>query len=77
MITSKHVKNIALGLGADLCGIAPIERFADAPRGFHPCDLLPETQSVVVVATHMPEGTMQSRNMIPYTVADADCTGHG
>ena len=36
MITNKEVKEIAYSLGADLCGIAPVERFKDAPTGFHP-----------------------------------------
>jgi len=27
-------------MGADLCGFASMDRFDDAPLGFHPCDVL-------------------------------------
>ena len=36
MIDNKQVKEILFGLGADLCGIASIDRFNDAPKGYHP-----------------------------------------
>ena len=39
MLDSKKVKQIMMSLGADLCGIASIDRFADAPKGFHPVDV--------------------------------------
>lgn len=35
-------------LGADICKIAAVDRFKDAPKGFHPRDIYPECQSVVV-----------------------------
>ena len=41
MLRSKEIKEIMLSLGADLCGIASIERFADAPKGYHPLDVMP------------------------------------
>ena len=41
MIDNKQVKEILFGLGADLCGIASIDRFNDAPKGYHPTDVLP------------------------------------
>ena len=37
----KRVKEIMFALGADLCGIASIDRFADAPKGYHPLDVFP------------------------------------
>ena len=47
MIDNKQVKEILLGLGADLCGIAGIDRFIDAPEGYHPTDVLPTCRSVI------------------------------
>lgn len=40
-MTSQEVKSLLYALGAELCGIAGIERFADAPEGFHPRDVMP------------------------------------
>ncbi len=35
-MTSREVKEIAYKLGAELCGIAGLGRFSDAPEGYHP-----------------------------------------
>ncbi len=35
-INSDRVKEIMKSLGADLCGIASLDRFASAPEGYHP-----------------------------------------
>ncbi len=48
MIDSIFVKQKAMKLGADICKIAAVDRFKDAPKGFHPRDIYPECQSVVV-----------------------------
>ena len=37
---NNDVKQIIYSYGADVCGIADIERFAAAPPGFSPSDLL-------------------------------------
>ena len=34
MLDSKKVKEIMFTLGADLCGIASIDRFHNAPKGY-------------------------------------------
>lgn len=47
--TSKVVKETALKLGADLVGIASVERFEGAPKGWHPTDIVPGAKSVVSV----------------------------
>ena len=39
---SDFVKQKTVQLGADICNIAPVSRFKDAPKGFHPND--PEDQ---------------------------------
>jgi epoxyqueuosine reductase len=68
MIDSNFIKDMAANLGADLCGIAPVDRFNEAPEGFRPTDIYPEAQSVVVVAKRFPEGPFWAQSPIPYTV---------
>lgn len=53
-INSEEIKKAAYELGADLCGVASIERFKEAPKGFHPCDILQECKSVIVIACKFP-----------------------
>ena len=47
MSLANDVKSLALELGADLVGIAPVERFEGAPKLYHPQNLLPQTKSVI------------------------------
>ena len=70
MITSDTVRQLACTLGFDLCGIAPISRFGEAPGGFHPRDILPQTQSVVVLAKRFPGSPFQASSPIPYTTTN-------
>lgn len=65
---AKEVKQIFYDMGADLCGIASIDRFDDAPQGFHPCDVLPQCKSVVVIAKAFPVGSILCQTTIPYTI---------
>ena len=58
MIDNKQVKEILFGLGADLCGIASIDRFNDAPKGYHPTDVLPTCKSVISFGCRFPIGTL-------------------
>ena len=67
MIDSKKVKEIMLSLGADLCGIASIDRFEDAPEGFHPLDVLPSCKSVISFGCRFPVGTLLCKSPTPYT----------
>ncbi len=67
MIDSKIIKERAIQRGADICGIAPVARFADAPRGFHPCDIYPDCRSVIVFASRFPLSTLQASTNAPYT----------
>lgn len=70
MITSHKVKETASRLGADLCGIAGVERFLEAPKGFHPRDVFQDTKSVVVIARRFPEGPFHANSPVPYTIAN-------
>ncbi|MGE5296177.1 MAG: 4Fe-4S binding protein [Solirubrobacterales bacterium] len=67
MRIEETIKDLAGNLGADLCGIAPVERFDDAPAGFRPRDVFPQAKSAVVVARRVPEGPFHAVGAIPYT----------
>jgi len=68
MISSRTIKNRIIQYGADICGVAPVARFADAPKGFHPCDIYPDCRAVVVFASHFPLSTLQAKTNAPYTL---------
>ncbi len=53
---------------ADVCGIASIDRFEDSPEGYHPKDILPEAESVVVVGKRFPRSVFQIKSNVPYTM---------
>ncbi len=67
-MNANEVKKAAMELGADLCGIASVDRFEGAPEGFHPRDVLPECKSVIVLAKSFLAGTLKSPQTIPYTI---------
>lgn len=66
-ISNKEVKDIMYSLGADLCGVASIERFEDAPKGFHPLDVFPRCKSVIAFAVRFPVGALLCNTPVPYT----------
>ena len=68
MLKASAVKRVLYDMGADLCGIAPIERFKDAPGGFHPADVLPSCKSVIAFAKKFPAGTLHCNTGVPYTI---------
>ena len=53
------VKELAYRLGADLVGIANIERFENAPIKMSPKGILPSAKSVVVCAVHHPDASIE------------------
>jgi hypothetical protein len=52
------VRSHVLGLGADVCGFAGIERFDGAPKGFRPTDVFPACKTVLVFGIALPEGLL-------------------
>lgn len=64
---SAEVKKIMYSLGADLCGIASVDRFDDAPEGYHPLDVLPSCKSVISFGCRFPAGTLACKTAVPYT----------
>lgn len=69
-MNSTTIKSRTELLGASLVGIATIERFNDAPTGFNPKDLFPQTQSVIAIARQVPRSTLLVQSGIPYTVTE-------
>jgi len=51
-----EIKKIFMRLGCDICGVANVDRFDDAPKGFHPRDIYDECKSVIVFAKAIPIG---------------------
>ena len=54
-ITSDIVKKWAKDMGADIVGIASVERFEGAPSGHGPRDFVPEAESVIVAGIRIPD----------------------
>jgi len=61
-----NIPQAALELGADVAGVAPVERFSVEgagsylPTGFAPQELLPGARSVIVVAARVLDGVLAS-----------------
>lgn len=51
---TQEIKTHARSLGADLCGIADVDRFTETPPGHHPTDILSDCRSAIVVASQFP-----------------------
>lgn len=66
-MTNLDVKNLLLSLGADLCGVACVDRFGAAPKGFHPLDVFPACKSVISFACRFPVAALSSPTPVVYT----------
>jgi len=58
-LNAADIKKYATEKGADLVGIAPIDRFDGYPEGRHPKDLLPDAKSVIVVGVRVLADTVK------------------
>ena len=67
MSLKKEIKAIALSMGADLVGVASLERFNGAPLGFNPADIMPRAKTVVVMAKKMPDQLVYGELATAYT----------
>ncbi len=67
-MNKKEIKEKLFELGADLCGIASMDRFSEAPEGYHPLDVLPTCKSVIAFAVHFLSGTLACNTAVPYTI---------
>lgn len=66
-MNANEVKKNASDLGADLCGIASVDRFSHAPKGFKPNEIWRDCKSVLVFAKKLPVGSLFATSCIPYT----------
>ena len=55
-LTSQQVKKFAYSAGADLCGIANMERFEGAPEQMDPRYIFPGARSAIVLGRRIPRG---------------------
>ncbi len=62
-----EIKQMAYALGAEVCGIADVERFHEAPEGFHPRDIYKNTRSVVVYGRENSKEAFDLPMNSPYT----------
>ncbi len=60
------IKQAIISYGADICGIANIDRFNEAPRGFSPIDLFAECKSVIVFGVALPKGITKVDSRLIY-----------
>ena len=63
MNLTKKVKDLALSNDMDYVGIAPVERFENAPQGHKPTDLLPGAESVVSMGIRLSVGVELSQRI--------------
>lgn len=56
MVTSEGIKRLAKQLGADLCGIASMDRFEGAPMEQDPRFISPEAKSCICLGFRIPRG---------------------
>lgn len=66
-MNSADVKKLLYSLGADLCGIASLDRFGSAPNGYQPTDVFPCCQSVISFAVRFPAGALLCKTNTVYT----------
>ncbi len=70
------VKEMAHNLGADLVGVAKAESFTEAPKGHRPQELLREARSVIVMAIHLLDASLEyapnREYSITYSVANRE-----
>lgn len=55
-LTAQMVKEYAYSIGADLCGISPMDRFEGAPIQQDPRYIMPKAKSCIVMAFRIPRG---------------------
>ena len=59
MLTAEVVKKEAKALGADLVGIASMDRYEGAPLQMDPRQIMPEARSLIVMAFRVMRGSLR------------------
>ena len=71
---TQHIKDFAFQIGADMVGIANIERFSGAPIMMSPQGIMPKAKTVIVCAVHHPDpaielgGEPEPQDIGPYSI---------
>lgn len=53
---TNEMESFIINQGADLVGIAPVERFQDAPEGYGPNSYMPDATCVISIGIHLADG---------------------
>lgn len=59
MVDATELRRAAEAAGADVFGVADVERFDELPAGKHPRAIFPEARSVVVLGRRIPRGALR------------------
>ena len=58
-MTNKEIKKLCRSFGADLVGVASVERFVNAPKGYHPTNVMPTAKSVISLGMVLPKDILE------------------
>jgi len=62
----ESIRSLVLELGADVCGFAQVDRFLEAPTGFHPVDLFKPCRTAIVFGLAIPDGLLHVDSKLIY-----------
>lgn len=62
----EHIRKAVMELGADVCGFSHIDRFGEAPKGFHPIDIYEGCRSIIVFGVSLPKGLYSVPSRLVY-----------
>ena len=66
-MNSNMIKELAMNLGADLCGIVSQSSFVKIPEGYRPTDVYEDCKAVIVFAKRMPQELLFMEDHVLYT----------
>lgn len=65
-MNKEQIRQTVIGLGADFCGFAPINRFENTTIGFRPSDIIDNARCVIVFGRRVPNSVFNSKSPVPY-----------
>jgi epoxyqueuosine reductase QueG len=72
-LLKNQIKELCIQRGADIVGIASVDRFTDAPSGSHPKDIMANCESVLVLCCEFPKDSI-NHDAATYTKARNEMT---
>ena len=73
---TQELKSLALQEGADLIGVASMDRFQEAPRMTHPQAIIPDAKAVVVISVKYPDAAIDGWGTISCGKCLHACLAH-